>query len=1380
MCHRIWSKSLAFGETPCAGNPVKRLMVALASALCLITGAWGATYDLNYYNGQTSTSSFTAGDGSVITGTMTRAFGVYISDGATVTLRNARIDGASLNADKPYAGLNCIGNATIIIEGDDNYLSGFQSGRPGIRVREGYTVTIKGTGTLVAMGNGNAAGIGGGENESDSKCGKIVIEDTPTITATGGGGSAGIGGGGEKSCDDITIRGGTITARGGNSGGAGIGGGRSGQCGDISISGGTILAYGGYDTSTGVSAPGIGAGDGTSSAPASCGNITITSGITSVRAIRNANGTSWAIGHGKTNSSHASRTIADGLLSITTANSDLVTHRIYRWDGNLGTIPSSATSVTAFDGTTITGTLLRDCKISIAADAKVYLTNAIINRASSSSTPWAGLSCLSNAMIWVYGENTINSPGDHYPGIFVPKGSMLEIFGNDTSVLNVKGSAGGAGIGGGYQIDCGNIYLDGLVVNATGTYYAAGIGGGYEASCGYISIPKATVTATGAQYGAGIGSGYVGSCGSIHMGIAGGGTITATGGEGAAGIGSGQSATTAASLCGYIMIGAISQEAGSGITVEAKGGTGAAGIGSGRGTSSSASECGYVEITEYIALVKGRSGSSGINGIGAGQNSTCGTLCIPEGLLERNIIFSDGRQLSVERWNGRLNDVPSGDKCVKAYNGMTITGKLSSDCKILIDERAATVTLKNAIITNGTYNSSCMWAGITCLGHTWIMLEGENKIKGFNELYPGIYVPEGKTLTIDSVSNGSLDASSNGRGAGIGAGYEIPCGSIVINGGTVTASSSLMAAGIGGAYHAACSNIVIRGGTVMAIGGTHAAGIGGGKLGACGKIQIQNNRLKSVEASVNSIYSPNAIGAGADGTGGSVEVLEGLIDTSSSEGNKLTRKIYPWDGDLSLSTVPDDVLSVTAFDATVITGTLSRNCKIEIPDYAVVTLSNAVINGTSNSDCKWAGLTCKGQVHLINIEGTNIVKGFYEDYPGIFIAKGGTLRIYSSSGTGKLDARSNGWAAGIGAGYSSSNQPDKLACGSIAIASGTVTATGGKGAAGIGGALRSSCDQIAIGPDVTLVQSTCGDPDSSGNTPEPIGAGAASTVSSVYIDSTLADRTVDKTRTIGRYVNDSYSSGGVTWYFRTVFGEAEICRNESPDGPAVSPEPSGVLEIPSTLGGCPVTRIGAGALAGCSGVLELKIPDSVAVLDASAIYGCSSMTTLTIPAVTDIGTRAFSWDNALNTVYVPSAALTSVSNMIANSQSGLDMSRIKFIGIGGTYEVWASANGLSGAWDAVDANGVANVFRYVFDVPDGDFTEEAMLDITFDENGKAVVKTPELVNGSGVFSITVIASDNADGTGNVVYYPLDGDGTTTINEVEKSSRFFRLRAEIIQ
>ena len=104
------------------------------------------------------------------------------------------------------------------------------------------------------------------------------------------------------------------------------------------------------------------------------------------------------------------------------------------------------------------------------------------------------------------------------------------------------------------------------------------------------------------------------------------------------------------------------------------------------------------------------------------------------------------------------------------------------------------------------------------------------------------------------------------------------------------------------------------------------------------------------------------------------------------------------------------------------------------------------------------------------------------------------------------------------------------------------------------------------------------------------------------------------------------------------------------------------------------------------------------------------------------------------------------------------------------YGAWAAEKGLSGAWNETDAKGVANVFRYAFDRPTGDF---ALIDIEFNAAGKVVVVTPPLVNGGG-FVFSVVASDTPDGTGNVATTPLNPSGETTINETGKTARFFRL------
>ena len=106
------------------------------------------------------------------------------------------------------------------------------------------------------------------------------------------------------------------------------------------------------------------------------------------------------------------------------------------------------------------------------------------------------------------------------------------------------------------------------------------------------------------------------------------------------------------------------------------------------------------------------------------------------------------------------------------------------------------------------------------------------------------------------------------------------------------------------------------------------------------------------------------------------------------------------------------------------------------------------------------------------------------------------------------------------------------------------------------------------------------------------------------------------------------------------------------------------------------------------------------------------------------------------------------------------------------YELWSAANGVVGTWDATDASGIHNVFRYAFGKPTDDFV---LLGISFNDDGKVVILTPPLVNGDD-FAFSVVVSDNVNGTENVAVYDLQPSGETVINETGKSRRFFRLRA----
>ena len=167
-----------------------------------------------------------------------------------------------------------------------------------------------------------------------------------------------------------------------------------------------------------------------------------------------------------------------------------------------------------------------------------------------------------------------------------------------------------------------------------------------------------------------------------------------------------------------------------------------------------------------------------------------------------------------------------------------------------------------------------------------------------------------------------------------------------------------------------------------------------------------------------------------------------------------------------LSTLTADYQASTG---EILTGKLSGNYKITIPDNAMVCLQDVTINGTNSSSCRWAGITCLGNAAII-LSGTNVVKGFHENYPGIQAAHNtgsGDEYTLTLLGGGKLTASSNGKASGIGGGY-------EIACGNINILDGVIEATGGRYSPGIGGGYHTSCGNITISPTATQVTAIMG------------------------------------------------------------------------------------------------------------------------------------------------------------------------------------------------------------------------------------------------------------------------------------------------------------------
>ena len=235
--------------------------------------------------------------------------------------------------------------------------------------------------------------------------------------------------------------------------------------------------------------------------------------------------------------------------------------------------------------------------------------------------------------------------------------------------------------------------------------------------------------------------------------------------------------------------------------------------------------------------------------------------------LPGNTPLTTGKIYNIARSaTGTLINLANVTENKEAQNGDILTGTLANNVKISIADGATVILNGVSINANGGWTSG-NYAGITCEGDATIILSGTNTVKGFYEDYPGIYVPENKTVTIQG--SGSLTASSNGWAAGIGGGNTGNCGNITITGGNITATGGSGRAGIGGGS-GACGNITITGGTITATGGNNAAGIGGGTDGTCGNITITSGVTRVTATKGN--YAPNSIGAGGDGTCGTVTI----------------------------------------------------------------------------------------------------------------------------------------------------------------------------------------------------------------------------------------------------------------------------------------------------------------------------------------------------------------------------------------------------------------------------------------------------------------------------------------------------------------------------
>ena len=177
---------------------------------------------------------------------------------------------------------------------------------------------------------------------------------------------------------------------------------------------------------------------------------------------------------------------------------------------------SSATSDTVTVAANATATLTGSATgVPVSCEAGVTLTisGVSINTSASSDTCALSFTGAGNTLI-LSGSSTIKS-GKYEPGIRVESSTKLLIYGDGS--LDATGGEFGAGIGGGYESDCGAVTIPGGTVTATGGPGSAGIGGGTLGSGGTIEISGGTVKATGGSHAAGIGGGWFGSGGTLTI-----------------------------------------------------------------------------------------------------------------------------------------------------------------------------------------------------------------------------------------------------------------------------------------------------------------------------------------------------------------------------------------------------------------------------------------------------------------------------------------------------------------------------------------------------------------------------------------------------------------------------------------------------------------------------------------------------------------------------------------------------------------------------------------------------------------------------------------------------------------------------------------------
>ncbi len=441
------------------------------------------------------------------------------------------------------------------------------------------------------------------------------------------------------------------------------------------------------------------------------------------------------------------------------------------WNGDLSNLTASSSEryATANNGVTITGTLAADVKVSIADGATVTLDGANINNSSKSgSVSCAGITCKGNATINLYGGsiNNINSSSDGYPGIQAgPSGNTLTIQG--TGSLSAQGGSNAAGIGGGNEITCGNISLEGGTISACGGDNAPGLGCGQSGSCGNINISRNVekINITG------------GSGASVSIGTNGGGTLTVDDVDDVSYINTDSFVYHPVNLstltsnyiakCGDVLRGTLTND----VTISIDD-----------------------EVPAIVIL--------------SGANINCkGIVCVSPNV--KAILF--GTNSVIANSNPGIQAPASGSLTIDGSGSINVQSN-GNDCAGIggnAGGNCGNIRIKGGYITScgGSYGAGIGSSAERSCGN--IEIEGGTISATGGEGAAGIGSGWGGTCGSIEIEGGTITASGGNGGAGIGSGQSGRCGNINIQGGSILAAGSGGGNDIGAGYWGDCGTVTL-------------------------------------------------------------------------------------------------------------------------------------------------------------------------------------------------------------------------------------------------------------------------------------------------------------------------------------------------------------------------------------------------------------------------------------------------------------------------------------------------------------------------------------------------------------------------------------------